>query len=144
MTNHIWIGLHISFNTTAWKRLPDDLQAIAYKNFSAAAMTERDDWQPAPTSELRERHHATKTSACAATNAGKRPPVNRAAIDSPGTTEPIVISTRLGGMVSDIALDVASSDESSPGCSAGSVDGAYLRDRGARPDLAVRHPLLRH
>ncbi|HKM70424.1 MAG TPA: TRAP transporter large permease subunit [Stellaceae bacterium] len=28
--------------------------------------------------------------------------------------------------------------------SAGSVDGAYLRDRGARPDLGVRHPLLRH
>src|SRR5271155_4809497 len=99
---------------------------------------------PAPTSEPRERHHATKTSASAATKAGKRPPVNRAAIDSPGTTEPIVISTRLGGMVSDIALDVASSDESSPGCSAGSVDGAYLRDRGAWPDLAVRHPLLRH
>jgi len=31
-------------------------------------------------------------------------------------TEPIVISTRLGGIVSDIALEVASSDASSPGC----------------------------
>ena len=31
-------------------------------------------------------------------------------------TEPIVISTRLGGIVSDIALDVASSEASSPGC----------------------------
>ena len=45
MTNHIWVGLHISFNTAAWKRLPDNLQAIAYKNFRAAAMAERADWQ---------------------------------------------------------------------------------------------------
>ena len=71
---------------------------------------------PAPLSALRERHQATTTSASAATKAGNRPPVNRAAIDSPGTTEPIVISTRLGGIVSDIALEVASSDDSSPGC----------------------------
>ena len=51
----------------------------------------------------------------AATTAGMMPAVNSAAIDRPGTTEPIVISTRLGGIVSDIALDVASSDDSSPG-----------------------------
>jgi len=29
MTNHIWVGLHVSFNTAAWKRLPGDLQAAA-------------------------------------------------------------------------------------------------------------------
>ena len=34
----------------------------------------------------------------------------------PRHTEPIVISTRLGGIVSDIALEVASSEDSSPGC----------------------------
>ncbi len=30
MTNHIWVGLHVSFNNAAWKRLPSDIQAIAY------------------------------------------------------------------------------------------------------------------
>jgi TRAP-type C4-dicarboxylate transport system substrate-binding protein len=45
MTNHIWVGLHVSFNNAAWKRLPADVQAIAYKNFSAAAIAERADWQ---------------------------------------------------------------------------------------------------
>ena len=50
----------------------------------------------------------------AATSAGSRPPVNRPAIDTP-VTEPMVISTRLGGMVSDIAPEAASSATSSPG-----------------------------
>src|ERR1700722_14161424 len=45
MTNHIWVGLHVSFNAAAWKRLPPDLQELAYKNFSAAALAERADWQ---------------------------------------------------------------------------------------------------
>src|ERR1700749_2577296 len=45
MTNHIWVGLHVAFNPTAWKRLPPDLQAMTYKHFSAAAVAERDDWQ---------------------------------------------------------------------------------------------------
>jgi TRAP-type transport system periplasmic protein len=45
MTNHIWVGLHVSFNTAAWKRLPSDVQAIAYKEFAASAMAERNDWQ---------------------------------------------------------------------------------------------------
>src|SRR5208337_722830 len=52
MTNHIWVGLHISFNTEAWKRLPADLQAMAYKHFSAAAMAERADWQVMDKSEI--------------------------------------------------------------------------------------------
>jgi tripartite ATP-independent transporter DctP family solute receptor len=52
MTNHIWVGLHISFNNGAWKRLPDDLQAIAYKNFSAAAVAERADWQVMDKTEI--------------------------------------------------------------------------------------------
>ena len=45
MTNHIWVGLHISFNPEAWKRLPSDLQELAHKHFTAAALAERDDWQ---------------------------------------------------------------------------------------------------
>jgi tripartite ATP-independent transporter DctP family solute receptor len=52
MTNHIWVGLHVSFNTAAWKRLPSDLQAIAYKNFSAAALAERADWQVMDKTEI--------------------------------------------------------------------------------------------
>src|SRR6202011_4526127 len=68
-----------------------------------------------PISALRERHQATTTSASAATKAGNKPPVNSAAIESPGTTEPIVISTRLGGLVSDIPLKGAKSDDRSPG-----------------------------
>jgi tripartite ATP-independent transporter DctP family solute receptor len=52
MTNHIWVGLHVSFNTAAWKRLPGDLQAIAYKNFSAAALAERADWQVMDKTEI--------------------------------------------------------------------------------------------
>src|SRR5262249_52639630 len=45
ITNHLWTGLHCSFNNQAWKKLPSDLQAIAYKNLSAAAISEREDWQ---------------------------------------------------------------------------------------------------
>jgi tripartite ATP-independent transporter DctP family solute receptor len=52
MTNHIWVGLHVSFNNAAWKRLPGDLQAIAYKNFSAAALAERADWQVMDKTEI--------------------------------------------------------------------------------------------
>jgi tripartite ATP-independent transporter DctP family solute receptor len=52
LTNHIWVGLHISFNNAAWKRLPNDLQAIAYKNFSAAALAERADWQVMDKTEI--------------------------------------------------------------------------------------------
>jgi tripartite ATP-independent transporter DctP family solute receptor len=44
VTNHIWSGLHISFNTTAWKKLPPDVQEIAHRNFTEAAMLERVDW----------------------------------------------------------------------------------------------------
>ena len=40
--------------------------------------------------------------------------MNSAAIDTP-VTDPIVISTRLGGMVSDIAPEEESSATSSPG-----------------------------
>ena len=42
-----------------------------------------------------------RNSASASTSAGNRPPVNSAAIDTP-VTEPMVISTRLGGMVSGL------------------------------------------
>src|SRR5580658_5303465 len=68
-----------------------------------------------PVSSERDRHHATTTRAIAATKAGNNPPVNSAEIDT-FVTDPMVIKTRLGGIVSDIALDVASSEASSPGC----------------------------
>ncbi len=45
--------------------------------------------------------------------AGNKPPVNRAEIDTP-VTEPIMIKTRLGGIVSDIAAEVASKATNSP------------------------------
>ena len=49
------------------------------------------------------------------TTAGSNPPVNSAAIDTP-VTEPIVMSTRLGGIVSDMAPDDDSSAMRSPSC----------------------------
>lgn len=52
MTNHIWVGLHVSFNTDAWKRLPPDLQALTYKHFSEAAINERADWQVMDKTEI--------------------------------------------------------------------------------------------
>ncbi|HZT88049.1 MAG TPA: TRAP transporter substrate-binding protein [Stellaceae bacterium] len=52
MTNHIWVGLHISFNPAAWKRLPPDLQELAHKHFSAAALAERADWQVMDKTEI--------------------------------------------------------------------------------------------
>jgi len=68
---------------------------------------------PTPVSAPRARNQATTTRPSAATNAGSKPPVNSATIVKL-VTEPIVISTRLGGIVSDIALGVASSEASSP------------------------------
>jgi tripartite ATP-independent transporter DctP family solute receptor len=52
MTNHIWVALHVSFNNAAWKRLPSGLQEIAHRNFSAAAMAERADWQVMDKTEM--------------------------------------------------------------------------------------------
>ena len=52
MTNHIWVGLHISFNPAAWKRLPNDLQELAHKHFSEAALSERADWQVMDKTEI--------------------------------------------------------------------------------------------
>ena len=53
-------------------------------------------------------------SARASTAAGSSPPVKSAAIETLAT-EPITIRTTLGGMVSAIAPDAASSETSSPG-----------------------------
>lgn len=50
----------------------------------------------------------------ASTTPGSRPPVNSAAIETP-VTEPMVISTRLGGMVSVWAPVADSSATRSPG-----------------------------
>jgi tripartite ATP-independent transporter DctP family solute receptor len=44
LTNHVWAGFHVSFATGAWKRLPPDLQEIVHRNFSAAALAERQDF----------------------------------------------------------------------------------------------------
>jgi TRAP-type transport system periplasmic protein len=52
MTNHIWVGLHVAFNNGAWKKLPADLQEIAYRNFSKAALSERDDWRTMNQTEM--------------------------------------------------------------------------------------------
>ena len=50
----------------------------------------------------------------AATAAGTSPPINRAAIDTPAT-DPMMITTRLGGIVSPIAPAAESIPTSSPG-----------------------------
>ena len=63
---------------------------------------------------LRERMRQITTSASAATRAGSSPPVNNPAIETL-QTEPMVIKTKLGGMVSDIAPEAESSATSSPG-----------------------------
>ncbi len=74
--------------------------------------------QPARSTLLRSsrryRNRTTKPSATASTTPGSRPPVNRAAIDTP-VTEPMVISTRLGGTVSVCAPVVDNSATRSPG-----------------------------
>jgi len=44
LTNHVWSGFHVSFANGAWKKLPPDLQEIVHRNFSAAAMAERQDF----------------------------------------------------------------------------------------------------
>jgi TRAP-type C4-dicarboxylate transport system substrate-binding protein len=44
MTNHTWSGFHVSFSVKAWKNLPPDLQEIAHRNFTAAALAERQDF----------------------------------------------------------------------------------------------------
>ncbi len=44
LTNHVWVGLHVSFNTAAWKKLPPDLQDIVGRRMTEAATLERADW----------------------------------------------------------------------------------------------------
>jgi tripartite ATP-independent transporter DctP family solute receptor len=44
LTKHVWSGFHVSFANGAWKKLPPDLQEIVHRNFSAAAMAERQDF----------------------------------------------------------------------------------------------------
>ena len=59
------------------------------------------------------RRRAMIARARASTTPGSRPPVNSAAIDTP-VTEPMMIRTIDGGIVSAIAPDAASSETSSP------------------------------
>jgi len=44
ITNHVWAGFHVSFNVAAWKKLPPDVQEIAHREFTAAAVAERQDF----------------------------------------------------------------------------------------------------
>jgi tripartite ATP-independent transporter DctP family solute receptor len=44
LTNHVWSGFHVSFSPAAWKKLPPDLQEIVHRNFTAAAVAERQDF----------------------------------------------------------------------------------------------------
>ena len=67
------------------------------------------------TSTSRNRHQHTAHSVSARMSAGSRPPMNRSAIETPATTDPSVMSTSDGGIVSDMAPDADSSATSSPG-----------------------------
>ena len=67
--------------------------------------------KPRAISALRKR--ASTASSTASTTPGRMPPVNSAAIEMPAT-EPMVISTSEGGIVSAIAPEAASSEISSP------------------------------
>jgi tripartite ATP-independent transporter DctP family solute receptor len=54
LTNHVWAGIHMSFGVTYWGMLPKDLQAMCEKNFAAAAMAERQDWQVMTANEVKK------------------------------------------------------------------------------------------
>jgi len=43
LTNHVWDGFWIVANGDAWKRLPEDMQAVVNKVFSAKALLQRAD-----------------------------------------------------------------------------------------------------
>jgi TRAP-type transport system periplasmic protein len=51
LTNHVWSGFHTGFNIAAWKKLPADLQEICHRNFTAAAIAERQDFVTMTTTE---------------------------------------------------------------------------------------------
>jgi tripartite ATP-independent transporter DctP family solute receptor len=44
LTNHVWSGFHLAFNMAMWKKLPADLQEITHREFTAAALAERQDF----------------------------------------------------------------------------------------------------
>ena len=44
LTNHIWTGLHCTFNVAAWKRLPPPIQHEAGHILTEAATMQRQDW----------------------------------------------------------------------------------------------------
>ena len=41
MTNHVWDGHWITFNKTAWERLPDDIKAVVARGFNEGAVAQR-------------------------------------------------------------------------------------------------------
>jgi tripartite ATP-independent transporter DctP family solute receptor len=51
LTNHVWAGFHVSFSVPAWKKLPPDLQEIVHRNFTEAALAERQDFVTMTTNE---------------------------------------------------------------------------------------------
>ncbi len=83
---------------------------IATTNSRATART--GGWSPVGRSP-RLRTKTSSASPTAAIPAGSSPPVNRAEMETP-VTAPTMISTRLGGIVSDMAAEAASCAASSP------------------------------
>jgi tripartite ATP-independent transporter DctP family solute receptor len=44
LTGHVWAGFHISWNIAAWQKLGPELQEIVHREFTEAAVTERQDF----------------------------------------------------------------------------------------------------
>jgi TRAP-type transport system periplasmic protein len=51
LTNHAWIGRHLGFNIAAWKKLPPDIQEIVHREWTAAAIAERQESMALDTKE---------------------------------------------------------------------------------------------
>jgi tripartite ATP-independent transporter DctP family solute receptor len=47
MTNHMWSGFNLIANLAAWRRLPDDLQALIARHAARAARLQREDQETA-------------------------------------------------------------------------------------------------
>ena len=44
LTNHVWSGFHVGFNTAAWKKLPADLQKSVTEIFTGEVKAQRQDF----------------------------------------------------------------------------------------------------
>ena len=52
LTYHVWAGIHMSFGTPYWKKLPRRSAGAGNQHFSESALAERDDWQKLTTEEI--------------------------------------------------------------------------------------------